>query len=99
MAKAVVSNFTLESISEEFQSKGPQKQGIKCAIKEILGLPYPLMQTCANLLRDLLSALQQEAEEGSKFTPRPGGSEDSPLRGEQFESMDLQRASGGEEPA
>ena len=57
------------------------------------------MQVCANLLRDLLSFLQQETEDGSKFTPQQGDSEGSPQREEQFESLDMPRGSGGEETA
>ena len=87
-----MTNFTVESILEEFQAKGPQKQGIRCSIKEILGLPYPLVQTCANLLRELLSALQQETEGESKYSIRPGETDETPQR--EGESLDFQRGSG-----
>ena len=97
MCKAIVSNFSVDSILEEFQSKSSQKQGIKCSIKEILALPYPLVQTCANLLRELLTVLQQEvtAEDSVRFAQRMPQGEDSPqFSGEdRFESVDYQRES------
>lgn len=90
-----MSNFTVESILEEFQSKSSQKQGIKCSIKEILSLPYPILQTCAKLLRDLLSALQQEAvsEDLSKYSYRQA--EESPQYSaeDRYESVEYPRGS------
>lgn len=57
-------------------------------MKEILGLPYPLAQACANLLRELMSALQQEVEGESKYSVRGGETEETP----QGESLDFQRS-------
>jgi hypothetical protein len=100
VAKAIVNNFTIESVCEEFKNKAPQRQGIKCSVKEILGLPYPLMQVCSNFLRDLLTVLQENFEnlEASKNSQPAAGSEETPPReGEdQFESMDFPRTSAEE---
>lgn len=57
------------------------------------------MQTCANLLRDLLISMQQESEEGAKLlTPLQAKSEESPEQEDHYESMDFPRTSGLEEP-
>mmetsp|Transcript_12335 Transcript_12335/g.23406 ORF Transcript_12335/g.23406 Transcript_12335/m.23406 type:complete len:187 (+) Transcript_12335:2074-2634(+) len=60
VAKTIVTCFSLEAVLEEFLDKPAQRQGIKCALKEILSLPYTINQTCSNFLRDLLSLLEDE---------------------------------------
>ncbi|CAG9335294.1 unnamed protein product [Blepharisma stoltei] len=66
VAQTISNNFTAEAISEEFWEKVPQRQGIRCTIKEILKLPYPVPQACGNLLKELLMVLEQEFAEGGR---------------------------------
>lgn len=68
VAKTIVTNFSLEAVLEEFLDKPAQRQGIKCAVKEILTLPFALNQTCANFLRDLLSLLEDEQFETQELS-------------------------------
>jgi HEAT repeat protein len=62
VAKTIVVSFSLEAVLEEFLDKPAQRQGIKCALKEILSLPYTINQTCTNFLRDLLTLLDEEQQ-------------------------------------
>lgn len=65
-AQTISNQFTAESISEEFWEKVPQRQGVRCTIKEVLKLPYPLPQACGILLKELLGILEREFTEGGR---------------------------------
>ena len=55
-------SFSVESISEEFWEKNSQRQSMKCAIREILKLPYALQQNASNMLKELLELLENEGK-------------------------------------
>jgi HEAT repeat protein len=57
-----ISLFSPESINEEFWEKASQRQSMKCAIREILKLPYPIQQNTSNLLKELLEILESETK-------------------------------------
>ena len=46
--------FTVDGIIQEFIQKPTQIQTLKCAIKEVLNLPYKISDPCKKLLRDVL---------------------------------------------
>ena len=60
-AAETIYGFSIETINEEFWDKNSQRQSMKCAIREILKLPYPLQQTTSGLLKELLEILENEA--------------------------------------
>lgn len=55
-----ISEFSVEAICGEFWEKNSQRQSMKCAIREILKLPYALQQNTLILLRELLEILESE---------------------------------------
>ena len=52
--KTIRSCFTVDSIINEWNQERMQSQTIKCAIKEVLGLPYNISHACEKILRDVL---------------------------------------------
>jgi HEAT repeat protein len=59
-AAEAIHSFKVEEISEEFWEKNSQRQSMKCAIREILKLPYPVPNPTCNLLKELLEILEAE---------------------------------------
>ena len=63
---STIARFSPEAISDEFWERVPQRQSIKCAIKEILALPYSLPGLCGNLLKEILTMLTNEFSQGGR---------------------------------
>lgn len=61
-AADTICEFTAEEVYEEFWEKNSQKQSMKCAIREILKLPYTLQHNTSAVLRELLEGLEAEGK-------------------------------------
>ena len=59
-ASGAIHSFRVDEINEHFWEKNSQRQSMKCAIREILKLPYPLSQSTSALLRELMEILEAE---------------------------------------
>jgi HEAT repeat protein len=55
--KTISNCFSVDSIVNEFVGSPMQAQTIKCAIKEVLALPYKISDACEKILRDVLEEL------------------------------------------
>jgi HEAT repeat protein len=68
VASTIYKNFTAESLNREYLGKASQRQSLRCAIKEVLSLPHPILLRCSNLLKDFLSILETECKNKENYT-------------------------------
>ena len=59
-ASTIAKYFTANSLFKEYEEKNSQRQTLRCAIKEVLALPCPLLLKCGNLLKEFLSILEEK---------------------------------------
>ena len=62
VANTIYKHFSLNELVEEFTDKS-QRGTLKCAIKEIMNLPYVLSLGCANLLKEFLNYIDKNCKE------------------------------------
>lgn len=71
-ASDTIHTFKVEEINEHFWEKNSQRQSMKCAIREILKLPYPLPHNTSTLLRELLEILEAEGRNDETESNKEG---------------------------
>lgn len=59
VANTIYRCFTSRSLLQEYSNKPSHCQSLRCAIKEVLVLPYNFPLGCSNLLKDFLSILEE----------------------------------------
>ena len=60
VASAIYRHYSPRTLALEYADKPSQCQTLRCAIKEVLALPYPLPLGCGNLLKDFLAILEKD---------------------------------------
>lgn len=65
VASTIYKHFSAKALCEEFVDKNTQRQSLRCAIKEVLSLPYPLPLGCGNVLKEFLGLLEGEYDRES----------------------------------
>ena len=61
-AADTIARFSVEEVNEEFWEKNSQRQSMKCAIREILKLPYSLQHNTAAMLKEVLEMIEAEVK-------------------------------------
>ncbi|OMJ85924.1 hypothetical protein SteCoe_12627 [Stentor coeruleus] len=61
VASIIYKYYTVKTLMQEYMQKVTQRQTLRCAIREVLALPYPLPLGCNNLLKEFLGLLEEEA--------------------------------------
>jgi HEAT repeat protein len=71
-ASETIHSFRVDEINEHFWEKNSQRQSMKCAIREILKLPYPLPHNTSSLLKELLEILEAEGKNEESESGKEG---------------------------
>ena len=65
VASTIYKHFSSRNLADEFLGKATQRQTLRCAIREVLSLPYPLPLGCANVLKEFLTLIENELDKDS----------------------------------
>jgi HEAT repeat protein len=65
VASTIYKHFSSKCLAEEFLGKTTQRQTLRCAVREVLSLPYPLPLGCGNVLKEFLSMIENEMDKDS----------------------------------
>ena len=65
VASTIYKHFSSRNLADEFLGKATQRQTLRCAIREVMSLPYPLPLGCGNVLKEFLSLIENELDKDS----------------------------------